>query len=512
MQVPAREEFLKAAGEGRPVPVYRDVLADIETPLSAYWKLAEGETFSFLLESVTGGEQLARYSILGARPRLVLRSKGRQVRRIARNGESRDSLPEGSDPLDALKGAMASLFAGCRTTNVAPDSEPHSPFDIRHSHSDLPKFLGGAVGMLSYDYVRFLERLPDGLDDELEVDDMAMMLTESVVVFDHAKNLMRIIVVADPTPEAYDEACAEIERIVARLRRPLPELPRPISMRAEVESNQSPERFEEGATKAIEYIAQGDCIQVVLSQCFSTECRSHPLTVYRALRSLNPSPYMFLLRFGDFDLVGASPELLVSLQGETCRVRPIAGTRQRGATPEEDKALEAELLADEKERAEHIMLVDLGRNDLGRVSEYGSVKVNELMVVERYSHVMHIVSDVTGTLAEGKDAIDLLRACFPAGTVSGAPKVRAMQLIDEMEPSRRGPYAGSVGYVSLTGDMDMAITIRTILLKNGKAYVQSGAGIVYDSVPESELKETESKARASLRAIELAHQASLMGP
>ncbi|MFQ3669617.1 MAG: anthranilate synthase component I, partial [Fimbriimonadaceae bacterium] len=471
---------------GRMVPVYQDILADMETPLSAYWKLAHDEPFSFLLESVTGGEQLARYSILGARPQTVLRSKGRFARRITRHGEQHLEIAPDRDPLNLLE------------DELRIDAELHVP--------GMPKFVGGAVGLFGYDLVRFFERLPDGPRDDLQMDDMAMLLTDSVVVFDHAKNLIRVIAIADGTLEGYEAAAAEIERIVQRLRRPLPELPRNHGPSGAVTSNTTREEFERAVEKSRNYIAAGDCIQIVLSQRFEQPVQSHPVTVYRALRSLNPSPYMFLLRFGDYDVVGASPEILVSLFGDTARVRPIAGTRWRGATPEEDRRLEEELLADEKERAEHIMLVDLGRNDLGRVCEIGSVKVNDLMVIERYSHVMHIVSDVTGTLATGRSVFDLLRASFPAGTVSGAPKVRAMQIIDELEPTRRGPYAGSIGYISHSGDLDMAITIRTIVMKGGKAYVQAGAGVVFDSVPSREFDETVNKAQAALKALQIAQQ------
>ncbi len=484
MVSPSRDEFLRL-GEGRQsVPIWSDLLADVETPLSAYWKLAHDETYSFLLESVTGGEQLARYSIIGIRPRLVLRTKGLAVRRITRSGESRSELAEGQDPLGVLK---AEIVEGTQLPG-------------------MPKFFGGAVGMLGYDLVRFFEKLPDHKEDDLQADDLAMMLADSVVVFDHAKNLLRVIVNAAPTSEGYDAARAEVERILERLKRPLPELPNTRSIPHPVTSNFEQAEFEAAVEKVIEAIAEGEGIQMVVSQRFATQVEAHPLTIYRALRSLNPSPYMFLLRFAEFDVVGASPEILVSLSGTQARVRPIAGTRWRGETPEEDERLADELLADEKERAEHIMLVDLGRNDLGRVSDVGSVVVRDLMQIERYSHVMHIVSDVVGTLDPGKDVYDLIRATFPAGTVSGAPKVRAMQMIDELEPTRRGLYAGAVGYIGNDGDADLCIAIRTIYLKGGKAYVQAGAGLVYDSVPSKEFAETESKARACLRAIEIAQQ------
>lgn len=487
MVVPDKPQFLQRTAGGKRMPIYRDLLADIETPLSAYWKLSHDQTYSFLLESVTGGEQLARYSILGVGPRAVLRSKNSKLRTIdASGGETVRDLKPGEDPLHALKDAL------------------DGPEVVRPP--DVPAFVGGAVGTMSYDLVRFFEKLPDGCLDDLQVDDLAMMITDTVVVFDHAKNVIRVIVMADGTSEGYDKAVAEIGQVLDRLKGPIPTLPSFEGEPHEVASNVTKPQFEAMVSRMIEYITQGDGIQMVPAQRFQTKVDAHPLTIYRALRSLNPSPYMFILRFGDFDVVGASPELLVSLHGRTARVRPIAGTRWRGATPEEDHALEVELLADEKERAEHIMLVDLGRNDLGRVCEYGSVKVNELMVVERYSHVMHIVSDVTGTLTADKDAYDLIRASFPAGTVSGAPKVRAMQIIDELEPTRRGLYAGSVGFVSHTGDFDACIAIRTIYLKDGVAYVQAGGGVVYDSVPEKEYVESCNKAKASLRAIELAQR------
>ncbi|HTQ09021.1 MAG TPA: anthranilate synthase component I, partial [Fimbriimonadaceae bacterium] len=455
MIVPSRDEFERMTGRGRRMVIYQDLLADVETPLSAYWKLAAGERFSFLLESVTGGEQLARYSVLGVRPREVLRTKGTQVRRIAQSGDTESTLAEGHDPLHLLEEAMRG----------------HEPLPL----PDMPTFVGGAIGLLSYDVVRFFEKLGGGPMDDLKLDDMSMMLCDAVVVFDHARNLLRVMVMAGEG--GYDEAVREIEKVVGVLKGPLPPLPNGVYEPHPVSANMDRRTFEATVNRIREYIAAGDGIQMVPSQRLSTQVDAHPLTIYRALRSLNPSPYMFLLRFGDFDLVGASPELLVSLHERTARVRPIAGTRWRGKDADEDRALGEELLADEKERAEHIMLVDLGRNDLGRVCDIGSVKVNDLMVVERYSHVMHIVSDVTGRLSAGRDAYDLLRASFPAGTVSGAPKVRAMQIIDELEPTRRGSYAGAVGFISHTGELDMCIAIRTILLKDGVAHIQAGAGI-----------------------------------
>ncbi|MCE9558434.1 MAG: anthranilate synthase component I [Armatimonadetes bacterium] len=480
---PNLETFLEMAKEGRPVPVFADMMADIETPLSVYWKVAHDGIHSFLLESVTGGEQLARYSMIGFRPVKVLHSKDGVEKVKVRDGHASEA--NGTDPLKFLQAHM-----------------PAVPVAVE----GLPKFIGGAVGVLAYDFVRNLENLPPQSPDDLGVDDLAMMMCESVIVFDHAKNVIRIIALATPTQEGYEKAVAEIEQIKAKIKRPLPELPTGSFPVHEVKSNVTQAQYEGMVTTMKGYIAQGDGIQMVPSQRFSTKVDAHPVTVYRALRSLNPSPYMFLLRFEDFDVVGASPEILVSLQAETARVRPIAGTRWRGKSEAEDQTLEKELLADEKERAEHIMLVDLGRNDLGRVCEFGTVTINELMVIERYSHVMHIVSDVTGTLNSGMDGYDLVRATFPAGTVSGAPKVRAMQIIDELEPNRRGLYAGAAGYFSATGDVDLAITLRTILIKDGTAHVQAGAGVVHDSDPTKEYEETKNKARAALQALELAQR------
>ncbi|MBS1715963.1 MAG: anthranilate synthase component I [Armatimonadetes bacterium] len=451
------------------VPVWREVLADFDTPLSAYWKLAHDEPVSFLLESVTGGEQLARYSFIGVRPKAMIRGGAERLAEVR-------NLPR-LDP---------------------------------ESWEGLPKFVGGAVGMIAYDFVRSLERLPEPPADDLGLDDVAFMVVETVVAFDHVKNRIVVVSLCDGTAQGRSQAETEIERIVDRLSGPLPDLPKGASGPGPVLANRTQGDYEAAVSKIIGYVAAGDCIQVVPSVRFATKVDAHAVNVYRALRSVNPSPYMYLLRFGDFDVVGASPELLVSLVGREARVRPIAGTRARGATQVEDDALASELLADEKERAEHIMLVDLGRNDLGRVSETGSVHVRDLMVVERYSHVMHIVSSVEGRLAEGLDGVDLVRATFPAGTVSGAQKVRAMQIIDELEPTRRGLYAGAVGYFSVNGDVDLAIAIRTVLIKDGTAYVQAGAGIVFDSDPGSEWRECVRKAQASLRAIEIA-QSGLRG-
>lgn len=486
MQRVSKADFLRQSEGVHPTPLVVDLLGDITTPVGAYWKLAHDEPYSFLLESVTGGETLARYSYLGVRPRTVLRTKNQTVTRIEGSETSVTELPLGTDPLNSLA----------------------SELTLRYSENrpDLPPFLGGAVGMLGYDIVRFFEKLAHPPFDELNVDDLAMMITQTVVVFDHAKNLIRIVAMTDGTGDSYDQSLAEIKRIEERLSGPLPQLPAESFEPAPPEALVGQEEYEGYVRRMREYIEAGDGIQMVPSLRIRVPFKAHPLTLYRSLRSVNPSPYMFLLRFLDFDLVGASPELHASLHGSLATVRPIAGTRWRGQTPEEDNALAKELLEDEKERAEHIMLVDLGRNDLGRICEIGSVKVDELMVVERYSHVMHIVSSVRGRLAQGKDAFDLIRATFPLGTVSGAPKIRAMQIIDELETRRRGFYAGAVGTFSNNGDMDTCVTLRSVLLKDGYAYVQAGAGIVFDSQPTKEYEECWNKAKAALRAISMAQQ------
>lgn len=486
MFTPTPTEYRELAKSGQAVPISHEMLADIETPLGAYWKLVQGESHSFLLESVSGGEQVARFSIIGVRPKSVFRAKSGEITIQGRDITTNEPYPESGDPLEVLRRLLPK-------TEQSPDP----------SH---PTFVGGAVGLISYDYVRTIENLPDSNPDELGVDDVAMMVTESVVLFDHAKNVITITVLADGSAEGYTRAVAEIERLKERLKHPLPPLPDGSFPVHDVHQNISQEEFQDSVVKVKNYIVEGDCFQVVPSVRLATKVDAHPVTVYRALRSLNPSPFMYLLRFDDLDVVGASPELLVGLKSRQARVRPIAGTRPRGASSQEDFWLAEELLADEKERAEHIMLVDLGRNDLGRVCNFGTVKVQDMMVVEKYSHVMHIVSDVIGQLNDEFDGIDLVRATFPAGTLSGAPKIRAMEIIDEVEKSRRGLYGGSVGYFSANGDIDLAIAIRTILLKDGIGYVQAGGGVVFDSDPQLEYQEARNKAKAALRAIEIAQK------
>jgi anthranilate synthase component 1 len=488
MYKPTKSEFIRLSKKGNLIPVYREIVADMETPVSAYRKI-ESDT-SFLLESVEGGKTIARYSFLGSNPILTFKSKGTSIE-IVDKGKKRSV--EGK-PLDVLKELLS---------KYKPVRDP-----------SLPRFHGGFVGFIGYDVVRFIERIPDDNPDDLKLPDMYFLLTDTILAFDHVKRKILVIsnafVDGDPGG-AYDKATAKVEKLVKMIEKPLrpsdvetelPESPKKLK----VESNVTKDKFESMVEKAKKYIRAGDVIQAVLSQRLETKIDVEPFNVYRVLRTINPSPYMYYLKFGDMKLIGSSPEVMVRLERGTATVRPIAGTRPRGADDDDDKRLERELLADKKECAEHLMLVDLGRNDLGRVCKYGTVKTTELMTIERYSHVMHIVSNVTGTIQKGKDAFDLFKASFPAGTVTGAPKVRAMEIVDELEGTRRGPYAGAVGYFSFSGDLDTCITIRTIVLKGKKAYVQAGAGIVADSIPEKEYKETLNKARALLRAIELAEK------
>ena len=487
---PSLEEFLRLSRTANVIPVYKEISADLDTPVSSYLKLTK-DAYSFLLESVEGQEKIARFSFIGTRPHLVFKSRGRQIE-ILRQGGAVERFVTRTDPLAELK----RLMSGFRPAQVA----------------GLPRFSGGLVGYLGYDAVRFFERIPDKNPDELGLPDACFMLTELVLAFDHVNHIIKIIsnciLEGQPSLEEkkrlYRKAAATISSIEKDLRRPLGrlgarELKKPRKIK--ITSNFEKSEFCDIVNRAKRYIRRGDLIQVVPSQRFKTRIEKRPFDIYRDLRSLNPSPYMFYLTLGGITLVGSSPELLVRCEDGVCRTRPIAGTRRRGQDEQEDKALEAELLKDEKEKAEHLMLVDLGRNDLGRICRPGTVKVNEFMGIERYSHVMHIVSDVTGALAKGFSAYECLRACFPAGTVSGAPKIRAMEIIDELENTRRGIYAGAVGYFSFSGAMDTCIAIRTILVKGGYAYVQAGGGIVADSVPEKEYMETVNKAKALMEAI-----------
>ena len=468
MYYPSLEEVESRAGEGNYVPIYREVLADLETPVSAFLKVSRKGP-SFLLESVEGGQRLARYSFIGTEPLKVLE--------FSQDGK-----------VDSLK-AIENELAKYRVVYL----------------EGLPRFFGGAVGYLSYETVRRFEDLPSPENDELKLPEAMFMLNETLLIFDHVMHKIKILSLVSlqgDIAENYRRATQKIESLALRLKQPLDtSRPRPsaLLLKEAIPSNRA--SFVDGVKKIKEYIAAGEAIQVVLSHRLAKPTRASPFEIYRSLRSINPSPYMYYLDYGDFQIIGASPEILIRVEDGTVMTRPLAGTRPRGKNSEEDLMLEKELRQDEKERAEHIMLVDLGRNDLGRVCQPGSIAISELMEVERYSHVMHMVTHVQGKLKEGSSAFDALRACFPAGTVSGAPKVRAMQIIAEFEQHKRGPYAGACGYFSFSGNMDMAIAIRTIVMKDGVAYVQSGCGIVYDSQPEIEYVETLNKSLALVKAI-----------
>ena len=491
---PSRAEALTLFEKGDLLPVYRTLLADLETPVSVLWKLLQTGSHAFMLESVEGGEQVGRYSFLGVNPKGVVTTRHGQVTRTLHGVTTTRPLRPGEDPLHVVEAEFG------RVNPIKLDG--------------LPRFIGGAVGCLAYDAVRYFEHLPDTARDDLEFPDVAFMLIDTLVIFDHAKHQVSVLANAHNTGDpgaAYDDAVARIEGLVNVLTGPLPPLddgPRPpAASDAQVELNVARERYEANVLAAKEYIAAGDAFQIVLSQPFSRRTSASPFTIYRALRGSNPSPYMFYLKFGDdFTLIGASPEMMVRLEDGIATSRPIAGSRPRGATEAEDQRLADELLADPKERAEHIMLVDLGRNDLGRVCDYGTVRVSRLMYIERYSQIMHIVSNVEGRLRGGMNAFDLLRATFPAGTLSGAPKVRAMEIIEELEGTRRGPYGGAVGYFSFDGSMDTCITIRAALVRDGVMTAQAGAGLVADSVPASEFQESVNKARSTLLAVQRAEE------
>ncbi|MEQ1760887.1 MAG: anthranilate synthase component I [Vicinamibacterales bacterium] len=484
MRTTTFEEFTELATRGTFVPVCRELMADLLTPVSAFLKIAEHSDYAFLLESVEGGEQVGRYSFLGKDPFLVLRSNaGRTI--IDREGERSESQ---APFIDTLRGLMAEF--------TAPVVD------------GLPRFTGGAVGYLGYDAAAWFEPVtlqgePDGRDEA------GFMVFDTVLAFDHVRH--RILVIAnarvtegDDLASLYQFALARIGFVERELERELSKPPRADAPPLTFTSNVTRERFEEIVRIGKEYIAAGDCYQVVLSQRFEAEIAADAFTVYRALRHVNPSPYMYFLKMGGRAIVGSSPEMLVRVEHGRVQTHPIAGTRPRGKSPEDDRRLGEELRSNEKECAEHVMLVDLGRNDVGRVSTYGTVRVPTYMAIERYSHVMHLVSVVEGELAKGRDRLDALVACFPAGTVSGAPKVRAMEIIAELEHDRRGVYAGAVGYLDFAGNLDFCITIRTVLIENGRAFVQAGAGIVADSNPTAEYEETRDKARAVMTALQLA--------
>lgn len=507
---PSLQEFLRLSKKANIIPVYKEIGADLDTPVSAFLKIKKDD-YAFLLESVEGQEKIARYSFLGTKPYLIFRSKAKNIEILYQStpeaimshchgiSQARKFITQ-TDPLDEIKKIMKYF----KTVNI----------------KGLPRFYGGLVGYIGYDMVRFFEEIPDKNPDDLKLPDSIFILTDTILVFDHVNHTIKIVtniilpkisqkLLKTKKVKIYYDAIKKIESIHQDLKKPIAKkeerdskgLHRKEKRRMSIVSNLKKSEFCGLVNKAKTYIKEGDIIQVVLSQRFKVKISSEPLDIYRALRSLNPSPYMFFLKLKDVILIGSSPEMLVRCEGGIVQTRPIAGTRPRGKTEEQDKKLERELLNDSKERAEHIMLVDLGRNDLGRVCKSGKIEISEFMSVERYSHVMHLVTEVRGSLDKRYDAYDVLRACFPAGTVTGSPKIRAMEIIDELENLRRGSYAGCVGYFSFSHNMDTCITIRTIVISDNTAYIQAGAGIVADSVPEREYLESLNKARALIEAI-----------
>lgn len=506
MYYPDIKEFRRLAKKGNVIPIYKEISADIETPVSCFLRIDDG-SYSYLLESVEGGERIGRYSFLGSNPSIVFTSKGRRIEVIKKPATS-NQKPEvrrfvtEKDPLFEIKLLM----------------QEYKFVPVK----GLPRFCGGLVGYIGYDMVRFFENIPDKNQDDLNLPDSIFVLTDTILIFDHIDHTIKVVsnahikkpVTRNQKPEeyvneAYNEAIRKIEKVAEKLKgkglRVKGQGLRERNKKPKIKSSTTEREFKAMVLKAKRYLRAGDIIQVVLSQRFKIDISGlEPFSIYRALRSVNPSPYMYYLNFGELKLIGSSPEIMVRCEEGLVEVRPIAGTRARGKNQEEDERLECQLLADPKERAEHIMLVDLGRNDIGRVCDFHTVKTLELMVVERYSHVMHIVSDVVGRLKKGKDIYDVIRATFPAGTVTGAPKIRAMEIIDELENIKRGPYAGCIGYFSFSGNLDTCITIRTLVVKGKTAYVQAGAGIVLDSRPEREYKETQNKAKALIKAIETA--------
>ena len=487
MIYPDLKKFEELAAHGNLIPVYREILADTDTPVSAFLKL--GGTPSFLLESVEGGEKWARYSFIGSRPSKIIRGRGTRVEIVS--GREPAVVIEAENPVEIIKSEISR----------------YRPVEI----PGLPIFYGGLVGYMGYDMVQFFEPIREREKEGLGLPDFFFMLTDTMLIFDSLRQKIKVISnahIEDKSPaKAYREAEQKIEELIARLRAPLVlGQSGPSEKSGEVCSNYTKEDFLLAVEKSKEYVMAGDVVQVVLSQRFERKSAVYPFDIYRALRVINPSPYMYYLDIGEAKIVGSSPEILVRVENGRIVLRPIAGTRKRGETEEADAALEDELKQDPKEVAEHIMLVDLGRNDVGKVAKTGSVRVSELMTVERYSHVMHLVSNVEGDLRDELDAFDVLTACFPAGTVSGAPKKRAMEIIEELEPTRRGPYAGSIGYFSYSGNMDTCITIRTLVIQDGMIYVQAGAGLVADSDPEREYAETVNKAKGMMKAADMAEE------
>jgi anthranilate synthase component 1 len=486
---PSLAEFKKLSKKGNLIPVYKEILADTDTPVSAFMKLNNSKN-CFLLESVEGGEKWARYSFIGLNPTLIFKSRGEKVTLIKNN---KKEVIKSLNPLLILQRIMRQF----------------KPVELK----GLPRFYGGAVGFMSYDMVKFFEDLPDTVKDDTDWNDSYFMITDTLVIFDNLKHNVKVVcnVHLDNKNTGinsqYKKAIETIDQIITKLNRPLKKPVFDSSNKSlRIRSNVKKNEFKEIVNKAKKYIRAGEIIQVVLSQRFETDLNTDPFKLYRSLRMVNPSPYMYYLKMGKDIIVGSSPEVLVRLENDEIFLRPIAGTRPRGKDEKEDIALENSLKKDPKEIAEHIMLVDLGRNDVGRVSKMGSVTVEDFKVIERYSHVMHLVSSVYGILKKSKNAFDVLAAAFPAGTVSGAPKIRAMEIIDELEKHRRGPYSGAVGYFGFSGNMDFCITIRTMLVKNEKIYIQAGAGIVMDSKPENEFIETQNKAKGMIKAIKHAHE------
>ncbi|WP_297888871.1 anthranilate synthase component I [Sulfurihydrogenibium sp.] len=483
------EEFKSLAKEYNVIPIYKDILLDVDTPLSVYFKITSGGRFNYILESVEKGEKVGRYSFIGSSENFYIRAKNSTIE-IYNKGKI--FYKETKDPIDEVK-------------NLIKDLKPYKD-------KNLPPFWGGYIGYIGYDVVKFYEPVGDKNPDILNIPDVYLFLSDEVVAFDNLTNKIKIIVSAilneenESLEEIYNKTIEKINKIEEKLKKEI-QIKRLSLKNKEVnfqnwKSNFTKESFEKAVLKAKEYICEGDIIQVVLSQRFSKKLKTDPIDIYRAIRVINPSPYLFYLDFNDIKIVGSSPEILVSVMDRKILTKPIAGTRPRGKTEEEDRLLKEDLLNDEKEKAEHLMLVDLARNDVGKVALKGSVKVDRFMYIENYSHVMHIVSDVSGVLKEGLHPLDVLKSVFPVGTVSGAPKVRAMQIIEELEPDKRGVYAGAVGYISFDGNLDTAIAIRTAVIVNDTVYVQSGAGIVADSVPEKEWLETVNKAKAIMTAIE----------
>jgi anthranilate synthase component 1 len=496
MYYPSLNEFKNKTKEGNLIQVYKEIFADLETPVTAFKKIDEG-SYSFLLESVEGGEKWGRYSFLGVNPSLIFRSKDNRVEII--RGAEIEIYENVDNPLNILNEILGK-FKPVITEG-------------------LPRFYGGAVGYIGYEIIRFFEDIPKLASKDIDLYDTTFILTETILIFDNITHRIKVVsnvfIEDENIEESYERAKANIDNLISKLRKPIYINPLYINdkeinnrKRLKLSSNFTEEGFKNAVNKAKEYIRTGDIIQVVLSQRFETEIATDPFNIYRTLRTINPSPYMFYLRLGEEHIVGSSPEVLVRVEGPNIEIKPIAGTRRRGISEEDDERLESDLLKDPKERAEHLMLVDLGRNDVGRVADIGSVKVKEFMAVEKYSHVMHIVSHIEGILKEDKGVFDALMATFPAGTLTGAPKVRAMEIIEELEPVRRGIYGGAVGYFSFSKNMDMCIAIRTIVIKDGKLYIQTGAGIVADSDPDKEYQETINKAKALISAIELAREGS----